>query len=273
MKLVKTLLLLVSLTLVFGLTACGSKSAEDVFKQASQKAKDIKNFKNDLTATIKLTNGGDSMEVTTDAKVQAQVKPAVIHMNMGMHAGGDSMNMETYLNNNDAFMKITGVPQWIKVSDVSDELNLNKTSANVDPKKLFDQLKDVVDKMELKDTKDGYEFHVKSTDGKMDKFLKKYVKESMPNDQQSSKDIEQAIDNMKIKKVDLTYIIDKKTYYPKKFNMNLTADLKDESGNKMTINENAKSSYHDINKTDAIKVPDDVKNNAIEVPKDQLQGL
>jgi hypothetical protein len=269
MKFLKPLVFLLCMALVFGLTAC-SPSTKDVLADAAKKTKDIKNFTANMKADINVTKDGKKTALNMDSKMQVQVKPMNAHMNINMGTNGAKMNMEMYLEDGTGYMKVSNLPQWVKVKN-ADQLKLSDNSQNINPYDALTMLKKYADKVDLKETSDGYVLQVTSKNGKMDDFIKEYIQKAVPAVQ--SQELNKIFDNMSIKSLDYTTVIDKKTYYPKSVKVNLKATVKDSDGKTVELEENINGTYSDFNKTKAITVPKDVKDTAFEVPADQLKGL
>lgn len=270
MKLLKPLLLLVSALLVFSLTACNAQTSKEVLADAVKKTKDVKNFTADMKADMTITKDGKATALNVNALMHVNSKPIKAHMNMNMVVEGNKMDMETYIEDNTAYMSISTMPQWIKISNAK-ELNFAESTKTANPYDGLDMLEKYADKVKLTDTDKGYVLEIKATKNNVDEFLKDYIKKMMLAGQ--SQELKDAMKNMSVKSLEYTVLIDKETNYPKSMKGNMKASFKDTDGSTVEFEENFTSNYSDYNKTKAFEVPSDVKDKAIEVPADQLKGL
>ncbi|MGV3487436.1 MAG: DUF6612 family protein [Tuberibacillus sp.] len=271
MKFLRPVFLVVCFTLVFGLTACGTAmTPKDVLSEAAKKTKDLKSFTADMKAKIHMSKGGQTMDMDMDSTMKVQSEPMKAHGNVGVSAVGENLAMEMYMDGDNAYVKVRDIPQWIKVPNAAG-LDLAQSSEDANPYESLNSLKKYADKIDLKETDEGYVLKVKSTDGKIDQFFKDYLQKAMPSGQ--SKELDEAFKNMDVDTLDFNLVVDKKTFYPKTLSVNLQASVKDADGSKIKMEENIDAVYRDFNKTEAIDVPASVKDGAVEVPADQLQGL
>ena len=75
----------------------------------------------------------------------------------------------------------------------------------------------------------------------------------------SQPDAAKALKNMEIEKLDIKYVIDKKTFYPTECEIK-TGMKVSEAGQTISFDMEMKIKYSDINQVKEIVIPDEVKN-------------
>ena len=107
-----------ALTMAAGLTACGSKdggstgqSSEDILKTAQENMADIKSMSYDMTMSMDMASGGESLKIATNGKVDQIIDPITMKMDMNVDMGEiGNMNTTMYVaQDGEKYMLYTGI--------------------------------------------------------------------------------------------------------------------------------------------------------------------
>jgi len=226
------------------MAGCGQKLTQaDVLKKASEAIDTVDSYS--IESTVKMTM--TDMEMTMDLSGDITKDPQAMYMKMGIAMAGMSMDMETYVLENEAYMSMFG--QWVKATPEELELD-GMDQFNKDE---IEKLNNFKDYYEMKEEGSNYVLTLKGEGEKFNELVKSFL-------QQTEVTGESEIADFKVNSLDLVVQIDKKSYAI--VSEKVKAELEYE-GEVMKME--AETKFTNVNKVEPIQVPDDVKESAVTV--------
>ncbi|WLR51781.1 hypothetical protein LC040_02430 [Bacillus tianshenii] len=247
-------------------------TAEDVYKKATEKSQDMKNFELDGSMDMKMTFGEETQEMNMKINSKSQLDPLLIHQTMESDAQSAEMEipkMEMYMTDEYMYMKDAQSGQWLKMKQAQQGFmkDMMEQQKSMSPVQNLEMLKQFADEMTLEETDDTY---VLKITGNGDKLVD-LVKEMNPGGA-SGVDFEQMMQQMNFEEIKYSYALNKETFQPESFEMDMTMSVT-QNDQTMKINQHMTSNIKNINEVEDLSIPEEVKNNAqeIEVPQQPAQ--
>ncbi|WP_051359312.1 DUF6612 family protein [Paucisalibacillus globulus] len=255
--------------LTFGLVACG-ENAEDVYTKAMEAADKMESAEVSMKLNQEIAMAEEGkIVIASDMEGSMIIDPIAMHQKgtMSMTMGGEEMPMEMdteiYFVDNEMYIFESMTEQWIKADSSLlpiDTLTSNQPDVSEQLKMMEEYVEDF--EFEEKDnefvyklTADGEGFK-KLTEEMLDEYLPKELTAEMG-------DLTQLLEEMEIKTLYIEMYIDNKTYDLKKYNLDMDMSMKVE-GETISIVQNMKSEYTNINAIDKIEVPQEVLDSAVD---------
>jgi|GEM_PF-1682174 len=236
--------------LCLGLTACGTKESlnkKEVLEKASEAVETLKSYTVDMNYK---TNAMD-MDMTMKGTGDITHNPDAMHFNMSMTFPGMSMDYEMYIKEKEAYMSMFG--EWVRLD--SEELGIE--SFDQLNKEEMEKLERFSDDFKMTEKNDQYVLTLSAKGDQYNELVRSLVESSMEDFTGES---ETAIEDIKVNSINMEIHIDKKSFFMTK--QKVKADLVVD-GEKMTLDGEFKIS--NINKVQPIEIPQEVKDNAVEM--------
>ncbi len=283
------MLCLVSL-LVLALSACNSTAeptsgeegkevsnkSELTLQEVYEKAIERQNTLESVSADIKmnqrmeLNDGTEAYEMgsTADMTMDMVSEPLAMYidgaMTMADPATGESMNvdMEMYMSEDGFFMQDPETKQWMKLPSEQFDAIAGQTVNQVNASEQLKQFESFIEDFTFEQTETEYVLKLNAATEKFSKFIleQMQVTEMMGVTEEEQKIIE----NMKFDNINYVIKIDKETFdihaMDTIFDITIDAD-----GNSMKIATDAKIVFNNFNEVEAIKIPQEVIDQAVEV--------
>ncbi|RBW67833.1 DUF6612 family protein [Bacillus taeanensis] len=284
-----------SITLILG--ACSSETTEEgtdtegspsigealelqeVMDKAIEANQNLKSFSMEMDMNQTITSDQQPEPVNMDSSITADMvmEPLAMHQTMtmdmsamaGMENSGEmpqEMTMEMYLTEDGFYMNNPMMGGWTKFpSDMYEEM-MTMSTAQQDPSEQLKKLQQYVDHFSMKSDNTTYTLTISMKDEQLKKFMEEEMKNIMPEFEMTPEMMEE----MKINNLEYTFVVNKETFYPEKFNMTMDMEVNAE-GEKVNMTQKASGTYSNFNGVDEIVVPDEVKQNAQEMPAEMPQ--
>jgi DNA-binding transcriptional regulator YbjK len=233
----------------------------------------------DQNMIIEADGTKETINTTTSMDIETTQKPFAFYMKGSIEMDGESLPSETYFADSTYYVKEEETDEWYKleIPDLDEETmeELINEASSEDPQQLLKQLESFADSLALT-YKDGtYIITLELDEEQAQKYQEVFVKDQldgfldlMEEDLDSSEqeemqnEMDQFFDNVQIEGLKQTIHIDEKTFEYTKVDQELRMVIAMDS-EKMTMDQ--KLNIDIKGKVDTITVPDEVKNNAVDM--------
>lgn len=280
----KSLSILIGLLLVFMLAACNQTATpvnnatnnneesskekqseltlEEVLEKSTAASENLKSFsvKMDMNQTI--SSSLDEMNMDTHSVIDMDVvmDPMTFYQKMTMTMGEEKVEMESYFSEEGMFFYEPSGGQWMKFPQEMADMFLQMAGEQQNPGDELKKLQKFVDDFTFEQDDKNFILKLKAAGEKFNDFIKETAMESMPAEMAG----EELFNNMNIKSVDYEIVVDKETFNPVSLIMDMDMDMtiEDETIN---LKQKVNAQYLNLNKIDAITVPQEVIDSAVEM--------
>lgn len=280
----KSLSILIGLLLVFMLAACNQTATpvnnatnnneesskekqseltlEEVLEKSTAASENLKSFsvKMDMNQTI--SSSLDEMNIDTHSVIDMDVvmDPMTFYQKMTMTMGEEKVEMESYFSEEGMFFYEPSGGQWMKFPQEMADMFLQMAGEQQNPGDELKKLQKFVDDFTFEQDDKNFILKLKAAGEKFNDFIKETAMESMPAEMAG----EELFNNMNIKSVDYEIVVDKETFNPVSLIMDMDMDMtiEDETIN---LKQKVNAQYLNLNKIDAITVPQEVIDSAVEM--------
>lgn len=281
--------------LTLGLAACGEtakptsetpkeetseKTLGEVFNEAVKVSKETKSMsaKVDMKQKIDYPKEEQSIDTAMNMDMNIMMEPLALYQKGTMTVPGEGseqakpMNMEMYMTEEGFYINDPESGQWVKMPKEMYDQMMNMSQQQVEPAEQLKQLEQFKDDFTFEQTKDEYVLKLNAAGEKFNKLIETQVSQMMQgaNGEEAKAMMEQMMKAMKIEKVNYTIYIDKDSFQTTKMDVDMDMSM-DIEGNEMKTSQVMHVIYSDYNKVAPIKVPEEVKNNAQEIPMPAMQ--
>lgn len=281
----KTLLMALASLLTIGLMACGDSgdaktesglTAAEVYEQTFEAMEDMESATTTIDINQDIGMSEQDLNVEMDMGMDGEIITDTneMHQNMEMSLGGEGLGginediaMEFYVTE-DAFYLHTpeNDDDWVKLDSSELDMLDGMLDQQEDPTAQIEVLEEFSEDLSLEEDDNNYELKLTAdADAEsFDELIEKTIGDSIANDMMGGIGGDFDItEDMEVH--DLTYemVIDKETFHLVNFDLNMDLTIKIE-GESADLEQTMSASYEDINEIDAIEVPQDIVDNAIE---------
>ncbi|WP_079478390.1 DUF6612 family protein [Halobacillus salinus] len=260
---------LLAMTIV--LAACSAEEAqelEEVFSKATEASENLDNFAMEVvseqTFETDVEEGSSPLPtgvpITTTLDSEIQMDPMAFHQTIEMDMMGNT-EMEQYYTEEGLFIKPSEQEGWLKApEEMMEQLNA-LSSKQQTPVEQLKQVEDYIDEFNMETEDSNYVLSFSSSGEDVQKMLEDTMSDMLPEGIFP----EDMMESVTINSINYEYTIDKESYYPKHMvvDMNMTIE---QDGEKVTIDQSMEGSYSKFNEVGEITVPEEVIQNAQEMP-------
>lgn len=258
MKRIKRFLMALALcSISIGAVACSSNgggklSNEEIVKKIDEASKSVKSSKANVESKVSFNLGGKDYVTSVTMEAEAISEPLTVKITGKTETLGQSFDMNMYITEENMYIQNMLTKEWMHVKDenLKKTLEGRKNSANFNDSLAL--LNAMQKNIKVEEKGSNYEATYSGIDDSAKEALKKMMVSSQP-------DAVKALKNMEIEKLDIKYVIDKKTFYPTECEIK-TGMKVSEAGQTMSFDMEMKIKYSDINQVKEIVIPDEVKN-------------
>lgn len=238
---------------------------EEVFEKTTAASEELKSFSVVMDMTQEMSSDQEealNMTIQSNIEMDAVTDPMAFHQKMKMAmAEGEEFETESYFSQDGMFMHDPSSGQWMKFpQDMTDVFLQMADQQQSNPADQLKQLEKFVDDFTFEQDDNQFILKLKASGDKFSDFLKETAVQSLPPELAQ----DEVLNNMNITSIDYEIYIDKKTFYPSALNMNMEMAMTIEE---QTINmkQQMKGEYKGYNEIDAITVPQEVLDSAVEM--------
>lgn len=247
--------------LMFVLSACSEaeeKTVTDIFNNAVEASNSLESFAMDMEMDMDMSVPDlPSQQVKVKTKAEVVTEPLALHQTMDFMG----QSIEMYFTEEGMYMQQPGNEQWIKApKEMMNEIT-QMSQAQQNPGEQLEQLKKYMEDFKMEEKENTYVLSVSSSGDKMKDFIKETLQQNLPESSMS----DDMLKGVTINSINYTFTIDKETYYPTALDLKMDLEI-EQNGQKSKIKQNIKGTYSKYNEIGEITVPEEIKNNAMEMP-------
>ena len=238
-------------------------TAEELLTRITEASKGIKSYSMDskLEQNLSVTMEGEEQkqDVNMEMKTDVVLNPIAAYQEIKTSMPGQegTQEMKQYITEDGVYTQVEDT--WVTLPKESTAPLLEQMKNQSNTASQFEQLNSIASDLQVEEEGDVYWLKAKLSGDKVRELATRILSQSGATDPQMAAMMQQ----MEIKTMDISYSVDKETYYPKDLVYSMTMDM-DMDGQALSIIMKMDSSLTDYNKTESIKIPQDVLDNAVE---------
>ncbi|PIC68430.1 hypothetical protein CSV71_12100 [Sporosarcina sp. P21c] len=236
-------------------------TAGEVMEKANATAETQQSMHSDMEIMQTLEMGDEKQDIHSTIDMDMILEPLAMRQTMNMQVGDEEMAIEQYMTEEGFFMKDPQSGGWIKLPDELYKEAAGQMMGVTESPVDFTMYKDYTEDFTFEETDDEYVLTLVGSGEKFSELMKELLEKNMPPEADEAM-LEET--DMKVEKVDLQFTIDKKTFFTKDFDMDMTMTM-DEQGQQVKVTQNIKGTMTKINEIDEIKVPKEIIDSAQEM--------
>ena len=262
-----------SATPVKGTTDKSDLTLEDVFNKAMDRQESLESLKAEIVMdqTIVMNEDGEELNMTssTNMDMSLTTKPMAFYvdgvMSMAMADGSDALEipLKMYLTEADGFYMLDMMSDaWLKLPDESYEEMLAEAGLGTDAKEQLEQLKPFLSDFTFEQNDSAYILTLNAKGEKFNDLILEQIEGTLDLDSFEEEGLS-SMEDIKFENAKYIITIDKKTFDTTKIVMDFGMVMNIE-GTDAKVSTVSTVNYSDFNKAEAITIPKDVIDNAIE---------
>ncbi|HLR54775.1 MAG TPA: DUF6612 family protein, partial [Pseudogracilibacillus sp.] len=247
----------------------GDLSAEDVYKKAMEASAEMESAEVEMDMDQTMDSGdGESMKTSTSSTMELVMDPVAFYQEAttSMDMDGEKMDSETkmYFVDDEMYMHESEMDEWIKM-DSGMMGDLSEMVDQQDPEEQLKIFEDVMSDFEMEETGDTYILEMEADGDEFTELVQEFAEENMPPEMLEQMEAEgvDMFEQMEINNVDYEMTLDKESFDIDNLKMDMDMDMEVE-GENLNTQQNIDMDYISINEVDAIEIPEDVKDEAMD---------
>ncbi|WOV84005.1 hypothetical protein PGH26_14215 [Sporosarcina jeotgali] len=241
-------------------------TAQEVYQKSLEAAESIKSMHADFAIEQNLKTTDEepmSMKNTISITMDMVTEPMSLHQKMEMVGDAEeNMDLEMYGSGDELYLQTPDMEgDWIFVPvEMQEEMlaGMDSSNAMMD----LEVFKDFTEEFTLEESGDEYILNLSAAGEKFSGLLKELMDQTSVAGQEMGD--EEALENIEVKKIDLTLHLDKETYYTNSFDMKLDA-IMDIAGYRTVTIQNINAKMSKVNELKEVVIPDEVRSNAYDM--------
>jgi len=235
---------------------------QEVFEKTMETNDGLDSFS--ITMDLQQTMNINEEEMDVGSVIEMDIITDPISMKQNMVMDMDELGkqeMEMYFAEEGFYVFDPMEDQWMKFpNEFSDEL-LQLSNNQADVGNQLNQFEDFLEDFTFEQDENNYILTLQADGEKFNELLTETIKNSMP--QELGLDVS-IFDNISFDNVNYDIVINKETFYFSELNVKMDYEMEIE-GEKIKVNQDVKSKYENHNNVDAITIPKEAIDNAVEV--------
>ncbi|MEJ8305485.1 DUF6612 family protein [Saccharibacillus sacchari] len=233
-----------------------SMSAEELLNKAQAATKELKSYNMVADIDQSMTLNGEENTSKTTMNTDIVLDPISGYQEIKADAAGTSTDIKQYITADAIYMEVEG--QWRKLPEEQRAQMMSTLESGSNLEASFDQFKSVASDMKVTEEGDDYVLTASLSGDKI---------KSMASDMLGGSDEQSAaaLDQMNIEEMNLTYALNKETFYPTKSLIDMTMSADSGEGDQamsMSMHMVMDSTISKHNEIKEITVPQDVVDSA-----------
>jgi len=286
---VKKWLLVLVMILTVGLAACGEDTsapadeaeaepeeekqeeltADEVYEKSLEAAEGMESAEiaMDMTQSIEIPDQEVTMDTQSVTEAEIIMDPLAMYQTgtVTVEADGQTQESETelYLAENEMYMFDSVSQTWMKMDSSMIPMDQIQQQDPADQLKMMEQF---VDKMEMEENDEEYILKITGDGEELKTLTQELMEEYMDSEMMATLEQEgiDIFEAMSINNVYYEVLIDKETFETTTFNMDMDMSI-DAEDEQMNLTQSVASEYKGINTVDSIEVPQEVKDEAVDI--------
>ncbi|WP_454193366.1 DUF6612 family protein [Paenibacillus sp. Marseille-Q7038] len=238
-------------------------TAEELLTRITEASKGIKSYSMDSKVeqnlTVTMEGQEQKQDVNMDMKTDLVLNPVAAYQEIKTSMPGQegTQEIKQYITEDGVYTQMGDA--WMSLPEEATAPLLEQMKNQSNAGSQFEQLSSIANDLAVEEEGDVYWLKANLSGDKVKELATTMLSQSGATDPQMAAMMQQ----MNIKSMDISYSVDKETYYPKDlvYSMNMDMDM---DGQALAIIMKMDSSLRDYNKTESIKVPQDVIDSAVE---------
>ncbi|WP_138493620.1 DUF6612 family protein [Paenibacillus pinistramenti] len=202
-------------------TDTGVPTVKELIQKVTEAGTGLKSFAMDSTidenVTMTIDGEQQTQNISMKTKQEMVKEPFAIYQevtsNLPDDQGGGTIKQ--YITQDGIYSQVNG--SWMKLPDESAAPILEQMKNAGSPEQQFKQFESIADKAEVTDQGDVYLLKANLSGNGVKELAKSFLLQNEGANEQT----EQLLEQMDIKSLDMSYTVDKKTYYPVDINVNM----------------------------------------------------
>lgn len=236
---------------------------QEVLEKSTEASNNLKSFSVKMNLDQDITGDQEEMNMQTQSHIEMNVvtDPMAFYQKMTMSLGEESFESESYFSEEGMFLFDPGSQQWMKFPQEMTDTFLQMAGKQTNPGDELKKLEKFVDDFTFEQDSKNYILKLKASGEKFSDFIKETAAEALPPEMAA----EEIMNNMKINAVEYKFVIDKESFYPVALDMTMDMEMTIEEQT-ISLNQKMNGEYSSHNNIEAITIPQDVIDSAMEVP-------
>lgn len=233
-----------------------SMSAEELLNKAQEATKELKSYNMVANIDQSMTLNGEENTSKTAMNTDIVLDPISGYQEIKADAAGNSTDIKQYITADAIYMEVEG--QWRKLPEEQRSQMMSTLESGSNLEASFDQFKSVADDMKVTEKGDDYVLTASLSGDKIKSMASEMLGGS---DEQSAA----ALDQMNIEEMNLTYALNKETFYPTQSLIDMTMSAESGEGDQamnMSMHMIMDSTISKHNEIKDITVPQEVVDSA-----------
>ncbi|MGG0642393.1 DUF6612 family protein [Sporosarcina gallistercoris] len=243
-------------------------TAQEVYQKSLQASESINSMHADFAIQQNMkTTGEENLSMKNDIAITMDMvtEPMSLHQKMVVKGDAEgSMDIEMYGEGDELYVQMQEMEGgWLSVpAEMQDEIlsGMDSSNAMMD----LEVFKDFTEEFTLEEQEEEYILNLSASGEQFGELLKELMDQTAMGGQGMEGEEEVAMENLEVKKIELTLHVDKETYYTNSFDMKLDA-IMDITGYQTVTIQTIHANMSKINELDNIVIPDEVPNNAYDM--------
>ncbi|WP_343032846.1 DUF6612 family protein [Cytobacillus depressus] len=283
----KTLSILAGFLLIFMLAACNQTATpvnkegtnktepevtekpseltlEEVLEKSTEASNGLKSFSVKMDVEQDMSSDQEELNMNTQSIIEMDVvtDPMAFYQKMTMSLAdtGENFQTESYFSEDGMFFYEPSGQQWMKFPQEMTDAFLQMAGQQSNPGDELKKLQKFVEDFTFEQDAKNYILKLKASGDKFNDFIKETAAEALPPEMA----MEGLMDDMKINAVEYEFLIDKESFYPVALDvlMEMEMTIEDQT---IVMKQKMNGQYSKLNEIEAITVPQEVIDSAVEM--------
>ncbi|PQD94795.1 hypothetical protein CYL18_12580 [Pradoshia eiseniae] len=231
---------------------------KEVYEKMMDASEDIDSFVMDMEMEQEIIEG-DNEPVPTQSTIHSKVvqEPIGLEQKVNMTIDGQTIETEQYFTEEGFYMYDPGQDMWMKYSEGHEDLMAQlQADSGLNQTQTLSELQSFIEDFTFEQNNEEFILTLDADDEKFNSLVQQEL---------SSGAVEMnEVKDLEINGIEYEIFVDKKTYLPSQMNIIMNINMTSE-GQKVTLKQEIDTTYSDYNSLDAISVPKEALENAVEL--------
>ena len=231
---------------------------KEVYEKMMDASEDIDSFVMDMEMEQEIIEG-DNEPIPTQSTIHSKVvqEPIGLEQKVNMTIDGQTIETEQYFTEEGFYMYDPGQDMWMKYSEGHEDLMAQlQADSGLNQTQTLSELQSFIEDFTFEQTNEEFILTLDADDEKFNSLVQQEL---------SSGAVEMnEVKDLEINGIEYEIFVDKKTYLPSQMNIIMNLNMTSE-GQKVTLKQDIDTTYSNYNSLDAISVPKEALENAVEL--------
>ena len=231
---------------------------KEVYEKMMDASEDIDSFVMDMEMEQEIIEG-DNEPVPTQSTIHSKVvqEPIGLEQKVNMTIDGQTIETEQYFTEEGFYMYDPGQDMWMKYSEGHEDLMAQlQADSGLNQTQTLSELQSFIEDFTFEQNNEEFILTLDADDEKFNSLVQQEL---------SSGAVEMnEVKDLEINGIEYEIFVDKKTYLPSQMNIIMNLNMTSE-GQKVTLKQDIDTTYSNYNSLDAISVPKEALENAVEL--------